>query len=72
MHLAQPALPDMRRNKKFLSGAFQHYTHQNAGLTATHTAESEEDEHISEADRDARLAYVSSIHSSLSFINLVK
>lgn len=56
MHLAQPALPDMRRNKKILSRAFRHYTHQNAGLTASRTAESDEDERILEADRDARLA----------------
>lgn len=56
IHLPQPALPGMRRSGRNVSTASQHHKHQQPSLTRRGAVDSDEDERMTEADRDARLA----------------
>ncbi|GJJ06705.1 hypothetical protein Clacol_000901 [Clathrus columnatus] len=57
VHLPQPAFPGMKKRERKLSMVSQRYARQKPSLTIHRTVDSDQDEHISEADRDARLAY---------------
>lgn len=66
MFLPQPALPNLSLRKRTIdpSGTGAHRKRRSArpNTESFSAVDSDEDEHVSEADRDARLAFVDSYY----------